>query len=176
MDGRMARKTARKWAVLLAIIGLTLAVDQVTKQIIMSQLMLGESVQPIPALAPLFQITYSENLGAAFGFLPQASDIFLVIAFIVVIAMLIFYPRVPDHLRVTRYAMGLVCGGALGNAFDRLQHGAVIDFIHYTIPGVISNVSNLADHAIVIGVLLMLIESWRSEPAKRAEAPPPVET
>ena len=41
--------------------------------------------------------------------------------------------------------------------------GAVIDFIHYQIPGVISNVSNLADHAIVLGVLIILIESWRAD-------------
>jgi signal peptidase II len=56
-----------------------------------------------------------------------------------------------------------VCGGAIGNALDRLEYGAVIDFIHYTIPGVISNVSNLADHAIVFGVLLLVLESWRGD-------------
>ena len=47
--------------------------------------------------------------------------------------------------------------------------GAVIDFIHYQIPGIISNVSNLADHAIVIGVILIVIQSWRADAAKAAE-------
>lgn len=154
----------RKWLVLLVVVGVTLLVDQVTKSVIIAQVAVGETVQPIPALVPLFQITRSVNTGAAFGFLPQAGDIFLVIAVVVVIAMFIFYPRLPESARLTRYAIGLVCGGALGNALDRLQHGAVVDFIHYTIPGVISNVSNLADHAIVIGVLLLVIESWRETP------------
>jgi signal peptidase II len=59
-------------------------------------------------------------------------------------------------------------GGALGNALDRATIGAVIDFIHYTIPNVISNVSNLADHAIVGGVILILFDSWVTEPRRRA--------
>ena len=59
-------------------------------------------------------------------------------------------------------ATGIVVGGAIGNVIDRLQHGHVIDFIHYQIPGFVSNVSNLADHAIVGGVLLIIGESfWR---------------
>lgn len=170
----MGNVMVRKWVVLFVMIALTLAVDQATKRIIIAQLQLGESVQPIPALAPVFQLTRSENTGAAFGFLAHASDIFLIIAIIVVIAMIAFYPRIPASARITRYATGLVCGGALGNAIDRIDHGAVIDFIHYTIPGVISNVSNLADHAIVFGVLLILFESWRTDSAKEAPAQPEV--
>lgn len=164
----------RKWVLLATIIALTLLVDQVTKRIITTQLMLGESIQPIPALASVFQITRSENTGAAFGFLSQAGDVFFVIALVVVFAMIVFYPRIPANARVTRYAIGLVCGGALGNAVDRVQHGAVIDFIHYIIPGVVSNVSNIADHAIVFGVILIFIESWRMDAKK--ETPAPTET
>jgi signal peptidase II len=55
----------------------------------------------------------------------------------------------------------------LGNALDRIQYGLVVDFIHYQIPGVISNVSNLADHAIVAGVLLFFVDSWRSDRKRR---------
>ncbi len=161
----------RKWVLLATIIALTLLVDQVTKRIITTQLMLGESIQPIPALASVFQITRSENTGAAFGFLSQAGDVFFVIALVVVFAMIVFYPRIPANARVTRYAIGLVCGGALGNAVDRVQHGAVIDFIHYIIPGVVSNVSNIADHAIVFGVILIFIESWRMDAKKETPAP-----
>jgi len=164
----MEQQMARKWLILGIVIALTLGVDQLTKRLVLAELDFGETAQPIPALVPLFQITLSYNTGAAFGFLPQAGDIFLVIAVIVIIAMIIFYPRLPDSARITRYGIGLVSGGALGNAVDRLDHGAVVDFIHYTIPGVISNVSNLADHAIVFGVLLILIESWRTEEPKPA--------
>ncbi|MCC6803662.1 MAG: signal peptidase II [Anaerolineae bacterium] len=159
----------RRWLILLSIIALVLLADQVTKRVVIDDLQLGESVQPVPALFPYFQITRSENNGAAFGFLPQAGDLFLIIALIVSVIMLVYFPRIPAKDRLTRLGLGLVVGGALGNAVDRLTHGAVIDFIHYQIPGVISNVSNLADHAIVIGVILIVLQSWRSDAGKAAQ-------
>jgi lipoprotein signal peptidase len=100
-------------------------------------------------------------LRAAFGFLPEVGDLFIIIAVGVVIALVVFYPRLPPEATPTRLALGLVVGGALGNALDRLQYGHVVDFIHYQIPGLISNVSNLADHAVVLGVIIILIDSWR---------------
>jgi signal peptidase II len=157
----MARRY-RRWVELVFIIALVLVIDQTSKRIVLDRFDFGDSVQPIPALAPLFQITVTENRGAAFGFLPQAGDLFLVIALVVTTAMFIFYPRIPYEQWVTRIGVALVCGGALGNALDRLQHGIVIDFIHYQIPGVISNVSNLADHAIVFGVIVLLVVNFRS--------------
>lgn len=163
-----------RWLKLFALILVVLIIDQVTKRIVMNALLLGESVDLIPFLSPFFRVTYGQNTGAAFGFLPQGGDIFLVIAVIVVTAMIIFFPRLPEHALLSRLGTGLICGGALGNAIDRIDHGAVIDFIHYTIPGVISNVSNLADHAIVVGVVLILIESWRASDDKPpAEASTP---
>lgn len=153
----------RRWLLLFAIIVVVLAVDQITKAIVLSNMLPGESIQPIPSISRFFQFTYSQNTGSAFGFLPQAGDFFLIVAVVVVTVMLIYYPRIPDGLTLSRIAVGLVCGGALGNALDRIQHGAVIDFIHYQIPGVISNVSNIADHAIVFGVLLIFVDSWRAD-------------
>ena len=153
----------RKWLFLLVIVAAVLLVDQVTKHQVITHLRLGESYQPIPALYPFFQITRSENTGAAFGFLPQTGDLFLVIELVIVAILLIFYPRVADKDSLTQLAIGLVVGGALGNAFDRVAQGAVIDFIHYQIPGLVSNVSNLADHAIVLGVLIIVVKSWRSD-------------
>ena len=153
----------RRWLELLGVVGAVLLADQTTKRIVVSTLGLGESRQPIPALSPFFQFTRSHNTGSAFGFLPQAGDLFLVIAVIVVVALIIFYPRIPASAWTTRLATGLICGGALGNALDRLEFGYVVDFIHYQIPGLISNVSNLADHALVWGVLILFAASWRSE-------------
>lgn len=167
----MAQSKLRRWLTLGAIIAAVLVVDQVSKQTVLTTMAVGESRQPIPALYPYFQITFSENTGSAFGFLPQASDAFLIIAVVVVAAMIVFYQRLPDSARLSRYAFGLVCGGALGNALDRVQHGAVIDFIHYRLPGVVSNVSNLADHAIVVGVIMIFIDSWRADLAKKHQPP-----
>lgn len=154
----------RRWFTLFGIIALVVLIDQISKRWVVDNLIVNQSIAPIPALVPFFQITYSQNSGAAFGFLPLASGLFLIIAIVVVIAMIYFYPRVPKNGHLTRIALGMICGGALGNALDRLQNdGHVIDFIHYQIPGVISNVSNLADHAIVLGVIIIFIESWLLE-------------
>jgi len=166
----LSRKT-RNWLFLFVIILVVLAADQTSKRLIVNNLRIGESRQPIPALSPFFQITRSQNTGAVFGFLPQLGDLFLIIAVIVVLAMLYYYPRIPDEGRISRIATGLICGGALGNAIDRLTYGHVVDFIHYQIPGILSNVSNLADHAIVLGVILIFIESWRSERARAKSQP-----
>ncbi|MBC8099444.1 MAG: signal peptidase II, partial [Armatimonadetes bacterium] len=149
----------RLWLPLFALIGGVLAADQLSKAWIVGRLALGETRQPIPALAPYFQITYSANTGAAFGLLPGVGDIIMLIAVAVVLGMLYFYPRIPAQPPWTRLAIGLICGGALGNVLDRLQYGYVVDFIHYQIPGVVSNVSNLADHAIVLGVIVVIIEN-----------------
>jgi signal peptidase II len=162
----------RKWLWLLAVVAGVLLVDQLTKQIVLTQVLVGDRVRPVPALSPFFQITHSQNTGSAFGFLPQAGDLFLIIAVVVVTAMLYFYPRIPDEARLTQLATGLICGGALGNALDRIEYGYVIDFILYQIPGLISNVSNLADHALVLGVIILLFESWRQE---RGQQPAPAE-
>lgn len=151
----------RQWLFLLIGVALVIAVDQASKTYITDRLALGESRQPIPALSPFFQVTRSYNTGAAFGFLPNAGDLFLVVALVVVAGLIVFYPRLPAEAQPTRFALMLICGGALGNALDRIQHGHVIDFIHYQIPGLISNVSNIADHAIVIGVIIVLLDSWR---------------
>lgn len=158
----------RKWLSLIVIVIAVIALDQVTKQIVIDNLRIGESYRLIPPLYPLFQITRSANTGAAFGFLPQGGDLFLIIELVVVVILLIYYPRIDVKERLTRWGIALVIGGALGNAADRLTHGAVIDFIHYQIPGVISNVSNLADHAIVIGVIVIFVQSWRSDSQRAA--------
>ena len=163
----------RNWVYLLAIVGVLLVLDQVSKRLVVDNLLLYESHQPIPALSPFFQITRTENSGSAFGFLPQAGDIFLIIAIIVSLAMVYFYPRIEDDNWLLKTASGLVVAGALGNALDRLQYGLVIDFIHYQIPALgLSNVSNIADHAIVLGVILVLVDSWRGDRAKEGNSPP----
>ncbi|MBC7811172.1 MAG: signal peptidase II [Burkholderiales bacterium] len=163
-------RSVRNWILLFVVIGVTIAIDQLTKHAVINALEVREAYEPIPALGAVFQITRSENTGAAFGFLPDSGVLFLVIAVLVVMAMLYYYPRIPYDATLTRIAIGLICGGALGNALDRVQHGLVVDFIHYSIPGIISNVSNLADHAIVFGVIVMFFDSWRRERAQKQAA------
>lgn len=153
----------KRWMLLVVVIASVLATDQITKRIIVDHLMLGESRQPVPAISEFFQITRSYNTGSAFGFLPEASDMFLVIALVVVVGIFVYYPRIEGGAWVKRCAIGMVCGGALGNALDRIQYEHVVDFIHYRIPGLVSNVSNVADHAIVLGVALIFFENWMAD-------------
>lgn len=171
-------RNARRWLLLLIIAGTIVLIDQALKNEVLAHISFNHSIAPVPALAPFFQITPSMNTGSAFGFLPQAGDIFLLLAAAIIIGLFFFYPRIDDKAWLTRIGIALVVGGALGNAIDRLTHGAVVDFIHYQIPGVISNVSNLADHAIVIGVALILIDSWFIQgdaPKPEPESAPPPE-
>lgn len=160
----------KRWLGLLLVVISIVAADQLSKRWVVENLLLNESRQPIPAMSDYFQITRSYNTGSAFGFLPEAGDIFLVLAVAVVIALFFFYPRIPANAWLTRLATGLVCGGALGNALDRIQYEHVVDFIHYQIPGLVSNVSNVADHAIVLGVALIFIDSWWQERQQKQQA------
>ena len=164
----------RNWLVLVLTIIAVLGVDQATKRLVVDSLELYESVVPVPALYPYFQITHVANTGAAFGLLQGAGSLFMIIAPLVVLALIYFYPRATTW--ASRIAIGLICGGALGNVLDRIEYGHVVDFIHYQIPNLISNVSNLADHAVVLGVIVIFIDSWRTEsaaaPVTETAAPP----
>ena len=159
----------RKWVILGGSLLAALAADQTSKNWVVNNMELYESVTPIPILAPLFQFTRSSNTGAAFGILPMAGDIFLLVALLIIAGLLRYFREIRPEARLAPFAIGLVVGGAVGNIVDRLQYGHVIDFIHYQIPNLISNVSNLADHAIVLGVLLVIAENlWREHQDKRS--------
>lgn len=165
----------RKWLILGGSIVIVLIIDQLTKLWVINNMQLYESIQPIPALAPLFQITRSTNTGAAFGILPMAGNMFLVLAVVIISFMLWYFRETPAHARLVPIAIGMVIGGALGNVIDRAQYGHVIDFIHYQIPNVISNVSNLADHGIVLGVIILMGDSlWRDYQERRSQKADPV--
>ncbi len=150
----------RRWLPLIIPFVLVLIADQLSKQWVLDNLLIGEYIAPIPALESVFRITYSRNTGAAFGIFQDMGTFFLIMSVVVTIGVFLYYPRLAPNAHITRWALGLVIGGALGNAIDRIQHGAVIDFISYTIPNVVGNVSNIADHAVVLGVILIFIDMW----------------
>ncbi|MCC7207679.1 MAG: signal peptidase II [Anaerolineae bacterium] len=149
-----------RWLILLISAALVIGLDQTSKRLATAALLPGESITPIPALAEVFAITVSHNTGAAFSLLPQAGDMFLIIGIAMIIGILLFYRYVPPGHWPERLALGLLLGGTLGNALDRLQYGYVVDWVHLRIPGVISNVSNFADHAIVLGIAILVLGQW----------------
>jgi signal peptidase II len=134
-----------------------------------------ETKQPI-RLAPFLDVMLSWNHGVSYSLFPAHEGFgraMLLGAQAVIIAILLVWLwRASD--RLTGLALGLVIGGALGNATDRLARGAVADFfyLHTTLPvGPLANyVFNIADVAITAGVALLLFDSFRSPgpPAERA--------
>jgi signal peptidase II len=161
MGTRLAR-----WAPLLAGGILVLLLDQWSKAQVIATLPLGGSWEPIPAVASIFKITHSQNSGAAFSIFTGANLPLLLLSITMAIGIVIFYPRSTNTGQ--RLALGLLLGGVLGNSLDRIHYGIVIDYIHWQIPGVISNVSNLADHAIVVSVIILFLA--QSKPVRYASS------
>lgn len=162
-------ESIKRWGSFILISGIILFADQWVKQRVTQTLAVGASWEPIPAIAGIVRITRSQNAGAAFGMFPFASDFFLALALITIVAFIISYPRLPSHAWLSRLSIALITGGALSNAVDRLLYGHVVDYFHVQLSPSISNVSNFADHAITLGVILLLIDQWRAERRELAE-------
>ncbi|NLI90746.1 MAG: signal peptidase II [Peptococcaceae bacterium] len=132
-------------------------VDRLSKVMIQHSMQLGESVGVIPGF---FHLTYILNPGAAFGMLSGKRWFFVIIA-LVVLAVIFYYQRsVPKEQKVMRVCMGMIGGGALGNLYDRLFIGKVVDFLDFK---VWSYIFNFADSMVVIGGFLLVIMIYRME-------------
>ena len=150
------RKILRDYGFLLTLAALIVAVDQWTKTLVRTRLALEEYWAPWPWLAHYARIVHWKNTGAAFGMLQGFGDVFTVLAILVAIAIIYYFPQVPPQDWVLRLAMGLQLGGALGNLVDRLTVGSVTDFISIgTFP-----VFNVADASISTGVDILILGMW----------------
>jgi signal peptidase II len=162
MDPSRPRRAA---VVLFVVAALVVTIDQVTKALVVSDLREGESRRVIGGA---LSWTLQRNPGSAFGLFRHLPVLFTVLAGLIAVAIVVRAPRVHD--RLTGVALGFVLGGALGNLVDRIARppgafrGRVIDFIdlHWW------PVFNVADSAVVIGAVLLLISSYRAE--RRAKA------
>jgi signal peptidase II len=128
---------------------------------------LGESWSLFPTLARLAKLTFITNTGAAFGMFPQLSLVFLIIAFVVVIALFIFYHHLPIESAWVRVSLGLLLGGAMGNLMDRILRGYVVDFVDIGFWPIF----NIADLSIVLGVCILAYYLWE-EDGKQIPEPP----
>ena len=134
---------------------LILLADQFTKVLIVGHYQLGDST-PVTSF---FNIVRAHNPGAAFSFLANESGwqrwFFTVLAFAISAWMLTLMHH-HRHEKLLPAAFALIIGGALGNVYDRLVHGAVVDFLHFHYAGWSWPAFNLADSAITVGVVMML--------------------
>ena len=146
----------------LAVAAVVVAVDQLTKSLAVDALSDG----PIHLVWTL-SLDLSFNSGAAFS-MGRGMTPFITVAAVVLVGVLLVVSHRADHTP-TAAALGLVLGGALGNLTDRLlrgHDGAVVDFIDLEWWPVF----NVADIAISVGAALLVLMSFRREPAERADA------
>ena len=134
--------------------------DQGTKLAIDRSMKLYQS---IPIL-PFFKLTYVHNTGAAFSFLSEAGGwqrwFFAGLALAISCGIAVWLARLKQHETVLAVALSLVLGGAIGNLIDRLAYGYVIDFLDVYYQTWHWPAFNIADSAITLGVILMLLESF----------------
>jgi signal peptidase II len=150
----------RGWLLLLSL--LVFVADRVTKWLAAARIELGSHVIVI---AHVFAISHVENDGAAFSLFNDSSSparvrwMLLTFSLIAAIAVLVALMKLGRKIDATTVALALILGGALGNAYDRLRFGHVIDFlevhiIHYHWPDF-----NVADSAIVVGGILLVLHA-----------------
>lgn len=145
--------------------------DQVSKQWVMQNYDLYDSVNLLPSL----NLTYVHNYGAAFSFLSDSGGwqrwFFTAIAIAVSVVLMVWLRRNPVGLWRQNLAFALILAGAIGNVIDRIVFGYVIDFIDVYAGDWHWPAFNVADMAITIGAVLMLLEAFfEREPEKKSDA------
>lgn len=154
----MTKNVARTVYLLIALIVVLL--DRWTKYIVARRIALYAHIQVIPGF---FRITHTENTGAAFSLFADSHApwktgmliAFSVVALVVVSVLL--WKNNHAHI-LTGVALSLILGGAIGNLWDRVRSGRVVDFLLFYIKQYQWPVFNLADSAIVVGAALLVLE------------------
>ena len=155
---------ARGLWIWLALAGIVIAADQVTKTLIIGHFQLGDA-RPV---TEWFNLVRAHNAGAAFSFLADAAGwqrwFFVglgLLASIFIVWMLRSHPA----QKLFCFAVSMILGGALGNVIDRLLHGHVVDFLQFRIPwlepifpGGYFPSFNIADSAITVGAMCLILD------------------
>jgi signal peptidase II len=150
----------------------TLAIDQASKFWLLRVFDIAH--RGTVRITPFFDLVLAWNIGISFGWFqndnPIAQTGLMVVKALAVIALAIWMAR--SRTWLATISLGMIIGGAVGNAIDRFVHGAVVDFalFHVEIAGKTFNwyVFNLADVAIVVGVVALLYDSLIGVPAAKA--------
>lgn len=140
-----------------------IVLDLVTKYVASSQL---GYAQPVEVL-PFFNLTLLHNPGAAFSFLATHPGwqrwFFAIVAIGASVGLTIWLTRIKNDEKLLAIALPLIIGGALGNLYDRLVHGYVVDFLSFHVAGWYYPAFNVADIAITLGAVALIWESIMGE-------------
>lgn len=161
------KHTVWKWYALAILV---IALDQLSKHWISAHFTYG---QP-RVITDFFNLTLLHNKGAAFSFLSSAGGwqrwFFAVVALAVSCALTVWMARLASSQRWLLTALALVLGGAVGNLYDRVVLGYVVDFIVVHYQQYYWPAFNIADSAICVGAGMLIIDSFRSPREAAAEA------
>ena len=157
------KRVFKNYFFLFLMVTVIVILDQISKAAVRNNLGINEIWSPWPWLTPYARIVHLSNTGAAFGMFQGLGAIFTILAIIVSVAIIYYYPRVPAEDWTLRLALGLQLSGAVGNLIDRITQGYVTDFIS------VGNfaVFNVADSCITVGVGVLLLGVWLQERRKK---------
>lgn len=140
------------------IIGLILILDQATKYLVEKHIRLYETITVVQGF---FNLTHVRNKGAAFGILADVPGIwrslFFISVTVIAVAVIGFLIRTTKE-RLQIIAFSLIAGGAMGNLIDRLRYAEVVDFIQWYVKDFYWPSFNIADSAISVGVVLLVVD------------------
>ncbi|GGL44631.1 signal peptidase II [Sporolactobacillus putidus] len=134
--------------------GIILALDQLSKWMVVHNMIVGED---LPIIPHVFYLTSLRNTGAAWNILEGQFVFFFIITAIVLGIVIYYMQKVGRKQPLLGTALALIIGGTLGNFSDRLFRGEVVDFIHFYIIHYSYPVFNIADSSLFIGVVLIVI-------------------
>lgn len=150
--------------------GLVIVLDLGTKALASAMLEYGV---PVPVV-PMFNLTLLHNTGAAFSFLAGESGwqrwFFVSLAAVVSVVLFRWLKSLQPSETWSAIAIVLILGGALGNVYDRVVHGYVVDFLHFYWNGYHFPAFNIADTAITIGAGMMILDIFRQSGGSKDSA------
>lgn len=151
----MASRRRSNRTQVLVVAALVIAIDQLTKRLIIAHFLPGESKLVIPHV---LRWTYEPNTHGAFGLFGSSPILLIGMALVVLGIFWFSFRDATRQSRLVRFAFALILGGAVGNIADRLHFHYVVDFIDvYRVWG---NIFNVADSCITIGVALLILSSF----------------
>ena len=163
-------------AILLA--ALVLALDQATKNLVLQYLGPNEEINLLPGF---FKLVCWTNTGAAWSLFRAQNGRLAIVSVVSLVCLVIWRRHFHVHAFLGRLALGLICGGILGNLFDRIARDQVIDFLRFYLyrrggEEIGFPAFNVADSAICVGVGLLILLSFRpdiaaSPPAAKSQEP-----
>jgi signal peptidase II len=165
MDKAPVRTPTPKWTFYFLLVFLVFGLDQITKRMILDRFFEGETLTVIPHF---FHVVSIRNTGIVFGLFQDPDGwshrlVFIVLT-IAAVALILYYSyRRKRECGLDFYPLSIILGGALGNLSDRILKGRVVDFLDFSFHGHHWPAFNIADSAIVMGVVFLLLIQFTAQ-------------